>query len=122
MITNRKTAKRARLKRHIRTKISGTSERPRLAVYRSLKHVYVQLIDDSKGTTLFAVSDLSKECRDEFKELNGQVQMGKHVGLVVARKALENNVKSVVFDRGGNLYHGAVKAVAEGAREGGLRF
>src|SRR5262245_53377919 len=122
MITNKKTAKRDRLKRHIRLTISGTSQRPRLSVYRSLKHIYVQLIDDATGNTLLAVSDMSKETRDEFKDLKGQVELGKRVGLVAAKKALEQNVKSVIFDRGGYLYHGAVKAVAEGAREGGLKF
>ena len=122
MITNKKTVKRERLKRHIRLIISGTSQRPRLRVYRGLKHIYVQLIDDSTGRTMLAVSDLSKEFSEEFKELSGQVALGKRVGMVTAKKALEQNVKNVVFDRGGYLYHGAVKAVAEGAREGGLHF
>ena len=71
---------------------------------------------------MLAVSDLSKECKEEFKELKGQVALGKRVGMVTAKKALEQNVKSVVFDRGGYLYHGVVKAVADGAREGGLQF
>jgi large subunit ribosomal protein L18 len=84
--------------------------------------VYVQLIDDSSGKTLFSVSDLSKEHREDFKSLKGQTGIGKQVGLLAAKKALEKNVKQVVFDRGGYLYHGAVKAVAEGAREGGLQF
>jgi large subunit ribosomal protein L18 len=122
MITNKKTAKRERRKRHIRLIISGTSQRPRLCVHKSLKHIYVQLIDDSAGKTMLAVSDLSKECKEEFKELKGQVALGKRVGMVTAKKALEQNVKSVVFDRGGYLYHGVVKAVADGAREGGLQF
>jgi len=122
MISNRKTERRERLKRHIRLSITGTSEKPRLAVYKSLKHIYAQLIDDSTGTTLLSVSDLSKEFRHEFKELKGQVAVGKHVGLVAARIAKERNFKKVVFDRGGYLYHGAVKAVADGAREGGLQF
>jgi len=122
MITNRRKEKRERLKNHIRLTISGTTERPRLAVYRSLKHVYVQLIDDSTGRTLLSVSDLSKEFKEEFGGMKGQIDRGKKVGLVTARKALEKNVKKVVFDRGGYLYHGAVKAVAEGAREGGLQF
>ena len=122
MITNRRKEKRERLKHHIRLRIVGTGEKPRLAVYRSLKHVYVQLIDDSTGRTLLSVSDLSKEFRDEFGGAKGQIEKGKKVGLVAARKAIEKNVKSVVFDRGGYLYHGAVKAVAEGAREGGLKF
>jgi len=122
MITKRRKEKRDRLKTHIRMKISGTQERPRLAVFRSLKHVYVQLIDDGTAKTLFSVSDLSKEFREEFKDVKGQVQRGKKVGLVAARMAREKGVKIVVFDRGGYLYHGAVKAVADGAREGGLQF
>lgn len=122
MITNRRKEKRDRLKQHIRLRITGTTEKPRLAVYRSLKHVYVQLIDDSTGRTLLSVSDLSKEFKEEFSASKGQIDRGKKVGLVAARKALEKNVKKVVFDRGGYLYHGAVKAVAEGAREGGLQF
>ena len=122
MITNRRKEKRERLKTHIRLTISGTTEKPRLAVYRSLKHVYVQLIDDSTGRTLLSVSDLSREFKDEFGGTKGQIDRGKKVGLVAARKAIEKNVKKVVFDRGGYLYHGAVKAVAEGAREGGLQF
>ena len=122
MITNRRKEKRDRLKHHIRLSIIGTTDKPRLAVYRSLKHVYVQLIDDSTGRTLLSVSDLSKEFKSEFGDAKGQIERGKKVGLVAARKALEKNVQRVVFDRGGYLYHGAVKAVAEGAREGGLRF
>jgi large subunit ribosomal protein L18 len=122
MITNSKKEKRERLKRHIRLSIAGTPERPRLSVFRSLKHIYVQLIDDTTGKTLVAVSDLSKECREELKDVKGQVAVGKRVGLVAARKALEKQVTRVVFDRGGYLYHGAVRAVAEGAREGGLQL
>ena len=87
-----------------------------------MKHVYVQLIDDSTGRTLLSVSDISKEFKTEFGEAKGQIEKGKRVGLVAARKALEKNVKKVVFDRGGYLYHGAIKAVADGAREGGLKF
>jgi len=122
MITKRKAEKKERVRRHIRMSLTGTSERPRLAVYRSLRHVYAQLIDDSTGKTLFAVSDLSKEFKEEFRDLKGQVAVGKHVGLVAAKKALEYKVTKVVFDRSGHVYHGAVKAVAEGAREGGLQF
>ncbi len=122
MITNRRKEKRARLKQHIRLTITGTTDKPRLAVYRSLKHVYVQLIDDSTGRTLLSVSDISKELKGEFGEAKGQIEKGKRVGMMAARKALEKNVKKVVFDRGGYLYHGAVKAIADGAREGGLKF
>ena len=121
-MNKRRAEKRETLRRHIRLMISGTPERPRLAVFKSLKHIYAQIIDDTTGTTLVSVSDLSKEFKGEFKELKGQVAVGKKVGLVAARKAMEKSLKSVVFDRGGYLYHGAVKAVAEGAREGGLQF
>jgi large subunit ribosomal protein L18 len=122
MIRKRKKEKRERLKRHIRLTITGTADKPRLVVFRSLRHVYVQFIDDSAGRTLLSVSDRSREFRDEFKELKGQQNIGKQVGLVAARKALEKNLSRVVFDRGGYLYHGTVRAVAEGAREGGLKF
>jgi large subunit ribosomal protein L18 len=122
MILKRKREKRERSKRHIRLTISGTADKPRLVVYRSLKHVYVQFVDDTTGRTLIAVSDRSKEFREEFKDLKGQQNIGKQVGLVAARKALEKNLSKVVFDRGGHVYHGTVRAVAEGAREGGLRF
>jgi large subunit ribosomal protein L18 len=122
MIDKHKKEKKERLKRHIRLSVSGTAERPRFAVYRSLKHVYVQIIDDTSGKTLLSVSDVSKELKEELSGLKGQVERGKRVGLAAARKALEKKLKRVVFDRGGYLYHGAVKAVADGAREGGLEF
>jgi large subunit ribosomal protein L18 len=122
MITKYRKEQRARVRTHIRMRISGTARKPRLAVYRSLRHIYVQLIDDSTGKTILSVSDISADCRAECKQLKGQIQIGKKVGQVAARKALEKNVTNVVFDRGGYIFHGAVKAVAEGAREGGLRF
>jgi large subunit ribosomal protein L18 len=122
MLNKRKSEKRERLKRHIRLLITGTPEKPRLAVYKSLKHIYAQIIDDTTGTTLISVSDLSKEFKSEYKDVKGQIAVGKHIGMMAARKAREKNVQQVVFDRGGYLYHGAVKAVAEGAREGGLQL
>jgi large subunit ribosomal protein L18 len=113
---------RNRLKRHIRLEISGTTERPRLTVFRSLRHVYAQVVDDSTGKTLLGVSDVSKELAEQFKDLKGQVAVGKKVGQLLARRAVEKQITQVVFDRNGFRYHGVVKAVAEGAREGGLKF
>jgi len=113
---------RNRLKRHIRLEISGTTERPRLTVFRSLRHVYAQVVDDSTGRTLLGVSDVSKELAEQFKDVKGQVAVGKKVGQLLARKAVEKQITQVVFDRNGFRYHGVVKAVAEGAREGGLKF
>jgi large subunit ribosomal protein L18 len=122
MITRDRTEKRKRLKRHIRLVLAGTTERPRLTIFRSLKHVYAQVVDDSTGKTLLSVSDLTKDLNEQFKDLKGQVAIGKKVGQLAARKALDLNIKTVVFDRNGYLYHGVVKAVADGAREGGLKF
>ena len=119
MITKDRAAKRARVKRHIRLTVSGTAQRPRLTVFRSLKHVYAQIVDDAGGKTLVAVSDLSKEFREQFKETKGQRALGKQVGVLTAKKALEQNITQVVFDRSGYIYHGVVKALADGAREGG---
>jgi large subunit ribosomal protein L18 len=122
MITKNRSAARRRVKRSIRLRLSGTTECPRLTVYRSLRHVYAQIVDDSKGKTLVSVSDLSKGLREQFKDIKGQSAVGKLVGTLTARKALEKNIKEVVFDRNGYRYHGVVKAMADGAREGGLKF
>lgn len=110
----------ARLRRHrrVRGKISGTAERPRLDVFRSSKHIYAQIIDDSTGTTLCAASTLDKG----FDGFGGNVEAAAKVGKSIAEKALEKGIKQVVFDRGGFVYHGRVKALAEGAREGGLEL
>ncbi len=112
---------RIRRKLRIRKKISGTSERPRLCVYRSLKHMYAQIIDDTIGHALVAASTLDKELRDKLKS-TGNIEAAKEVGRLIAKRALEKGIKKVVFDRNGFLYHGRVKAVAEGAREMGLEF
>jgi large subunit ribosomal protein L18 len=110
-----------RKKRHarVRTKLSGTQERPRLNVYRSNQHIYAQVIDDVTGVTLASASTLDKDL-----SLNGtgNVEAAKQVGLLVAKRATEKGVTVVVFDRGGYLYHGRVKALAEAAREAGLQF
>ena len=109
-----------RLKRHrrVRKNISGTAERPRLNVFRSLNHIYAQIIDDTKGVTLVAASSLDKG----FEGFGGNIEGAKKVGMLVAEKALAAGIKEVVFDRGGYVYHGRVAALAEGAREGGLEF
>lgn len=113
----------ARLKRkkRIRKKITGTSQRPRLCVFRSVKHVYAMVIDDSKGETLASASTLSKEIRDDLKS-GGNIAAAKKVGELIAKNSLEKNVREVVFDRNGYLYHGRVKALAIVAREKGLKF
>jgi large subunit ribosomal protein L18 len=122
MITKKKIEHRSRLKVHIRLRITGTPERPRLTVFRSLRNVYAQIIDDTTGKTLVAVSNLSKPEREQFKELKGQAAKAKLVGKIAAQKAAEKKITQVVFDRNGYLYHGVVKAMADGAREGGLKF
>lgn len=113
----------ARVRRHIRTrkKIKGTTERPRLAVFKSNKYIYAQIIDDVNGSTLVAASSFDKELREKF---NGRVnaESAKAVGEAVAKKASEKGIKQVVFDRGGFLYHGRIKAIADAAREAGLEF
>ncbi len=113
---------RIKKKIRIRKKIVGTPERPRLVVFRSSKHAYAQIIDDLSGHTLVSLSTLSKEVADLLKEAKTPVEQFKIVGKVIAQKALEKNIKQVVFDRNGYLYHGRVKALADGAREGGLKF
>jgi large subunit ribosomal protein L18 len=122
MITKRTREHRARIKAHIRKTVTGTTERPRLTIFRSLKHVYAQIIDDTANKTLVAVSDLSKDVRNDFSGIKGQMNISKKVGELVAQKALQANITQVVFDRNGYLYHGVVKAMAEGARAGGLKF
>lgn len=113
---------RLRRKRRIRKRVFGTSVRPRFSVFRSLKHVYAQIIDDTQGITLVAASTLDPELRDKVKEVNGKIAAAQLVGKLIARRALEKGIKQVVFDRNGFLYHGRVKAVAEAAREAGLEF
>lgn len=122
MILKNTLKRRIRRKASIKAKVHGTPTRPRLTVYRSLKHVYAQIIDDTKGQTLVYASSLSKELRDQAKGAKSEIEVCKLVGSVAAKKALEKNIKEVLFDRNGYLYHGRVKAVADGAREGGLKF
>lgn len=111
-----KEQSRKRIHHRIRKKINGTAEKPRLAIYRSNKAIYAQLIDDVNATTIAAAS--SKECGTT----GAKVEQAKAVGKLIAEKATSNNISAVVFDRGGYLYHGRVKALAEGAREAGLAF
>jgi large subunit ribosomal protein L18 len=117
-----KRLRRLRRKKHIGKIVHGTVARPRLAVYRSLSHIYAQLIDDQKGKTLLAVSDLSPEIKEKIKkDATKQVKSGL-VGELIAQKALKKKIKKVVFDRGGFKYHGRIKALAEAARNAGLEF
>ncbi len=111
-----------RVKRGLRKRIQGTTDRPRLVVYRSLKHIYGTIVDDSQGKTLIQLSSNSREIIDQVKSAKGKTNVSKIVGIALARKALEKDIQKVVLDRGGRLYHGRVKAFADGAREGGLKF
>jgi large subunit ribosomal protein L18 len=108
---------RKRIHARIREKLSGTTERPRLNVYRSLNHIYAQVIDDQKGETLAAVSSLQLKLKT-----GGNIATAKEIGKAVAEKAVAKGIKRVVFDRGGYLYHGRIKALADAAREAGLEF
>ncbi len=119
MVT-RSDSNKARQKRHgrLRNKIAGTAARPRLNVFRSARHIYAQLIDDDKGVTLAAASSMEKS----FEGAGSNKEAAKKVGLMLAEKAKAANIEDVVFDRGGYLYHGRVKELADGAREGGLKF
>ena len=127
-----KQEKRKRRHRRVRAKVSGISKIPRLCVFRSSRHIYAQLIDDEKGKTLAQTSDMKikkpktktkkKKTEKAQKVLEGKTALAYEVGKLIAEKALEKKIEKVVFDRGGYKYHGRVKAVAEGAREGGLKF
>ena len=114
---------KARKKRHLRVrkKISGTPARPRLSVFRSSKHIYAQLIDDISGRTLASASTVDKELAGQLKN-GGNVEAARKVGELIAKRAKEKGIEAVVFDRGGYLYHGRIKALADAAREGGLQF
>lgn len=120
-MVNKKDSNKARLQRHkrVRGKVDGTTECPRLCVYRSLKNIYAQIIDDKTGVTLVSASTVEKDLQANY---GGNKDAAKAVGLRLAEKALAKDIKDVVFDRGGYLYHGRVAAVADGAREGGLNF
>ena len=119
-MVNKADTNAARLHRHrrVRGKVSGTAQRPRLNVFRSTNHIYAQLIDDVQGVTLAAASTLDKE----IAGYGGNKEAARKVGLLIAKKAADKGITEVVFDRGGYIYHGRVKELAEGAREGGLKF
>ena len=112
---------RAEKHRRIRSRLSGTADRPRLAVFRSNDHMYAQIIDDTVGNTLVAASTLEKDVKSELKKTN-DVEAAAYLGTVIAKKALDKGIKEVVFDRGGFIYQGKIKALAEAAREAGLEF
>ncbi len=114
-----KSERRKRIHKRIRKTSVGTAERPRLSVYRSNKEIYAQLIDDSNGVTLAAVSSRDKELS---KAKGTKTEIANQVGKAIAEKAVKAGIEKVAFDRGGNLYHGRVKSLADGAREGGLKF
>ena len=113
---------RRRRKAHIRKKVEGSTERPRLSVYRSLNHIYAQVIDDASGKTLAAASTLSPELKEGKAGQGKKKERAKEVGQLIAKKCQEAKIAAVVFDRNGFMYHGRIAAVAEGAREGGLKF
>lgn len=115
--------KEVTVKRHerIRVKLSGTSERPRLAIYRSNKHIYAQIIDDVKGVTIASAGSVEKDLKEKLSH-GGNIEASKTIGKLVAERAKEFGISQVVFDRGGNLYHGRVAALADAAREAGLEF
>jgi large subunit ribosomal protein L18 len=121
MANKRQDIARLRRKARVRKKIVGTDGRPRMCVFRSNKHIYVQVISDDQGKTLASVSTLTGELAEANKKSNS-VEAAKSVGLAMAKACKEKNITNVVFDRNGFLYHGRVKAVADGAREGGLVF
>lgn len=112
-----------RQKRHmrIRQKVAGTPEKPRLNIYRSLNNIYAQIIDDTKGITIVSASTLDKEVKDKLNS-TGNKEAAKFVGKLIGKKAVEKGIDQVVFDRGGYVYHGRVKELADGARESGLKF
>lgn len=123
MKTKIKHEKRDRRHKRVRAKIFGTKERPRLCVFKSNQHIYAQIINDEKGQTILSGSDLElKKSKTKTKSFTGKVAIAYEVGKLIAEKAIKNKIKRIVFDKGGFRYQGRVKALAEGAREGGLKF
>ena len=119
---NKKELARIRKKQHIRKKLIGTTQKPRLVVYKSLKHIYAQLVDDANQRTITGISSLTKDLKDEVAKAKNKVEVAKIVGDRIGKKARDLKYDSVVFDRNGYIYHGRVKAVAEAARKVGLKF
>ena len=122
-MVSKESRQKVRAKKHmnIRNRFSGTAERPRLAVFRSNNHVYAQVIDDVAGKTIVSASTLEKDIKAELKNTD-DIEAATKIGNVVAKRALDKGIKAVVFDRGGYIYHGKVKALADAAREAGLEF
>ncbi len=120
-VANQRYLARKKRQVRVRRKVLGTVERPRLCVFRSSKHIYVQIIEDVNGRTLVAASTATKDIADSVK-YTGNIEAAKAVGQAIAKKAMEQNIKQVVFDRNGFLYHGRIKALADAAREAGLSF
>jgi large subunit ribosomal protein L18 len=122
MSFNKNLSHKQKIKYRIRKKIAGTPQRPRLVVFRSLNNIYATLIDDQNNKTLLGVSTLNKEVKEIIKDSKTKIFKSKVVGQILGKKALEKNIKKIVFDRNGYLFHGRVRAVADGARESGLEF
>lgn len=122
MIGRKKEERRKKRHLRVRKRVFGTPERLRLSVFRSSKHIYGQIVDDLRGHTLVAASSLDPEVRERVAAVPGKTEVAREVGRLLARRAREKGILRVAFDRGGYLYHGRVKALAEGAREGGLEF
>ena len=122
-MVSKKSRSEIRVNKHrkLRNRFSGTAERPRLAVFRSNNHMYAQIIDDTVGNTLVSASTLQKDVKAELEKTNN-VEAAAYLGTVIAKKAIEKGITSVVFDRGGFIYHGKIKALADAAREAGLNF
>ena len=122
-MVSKKSRSEVRVNKHrkLRNRFSGTAERPRLAVFRSNNHMYAQIIDDTVGNTLVSASTLQKDVKAELEKTNN-VEAAAYLGTVIAKKAIEKGITSVVFDRGGFIYHGKIKALADAAREDGLNF
>lgn len=117
-----KAKRREKRKLHVRSKINGTAERPRLTVFKSLGHIYVQIINDVDGKTIASASTIDKELRNSLKDGMTKTAKSELVGKTIAKRALEANITRVAFDRNGYIYHGRVKALADAARQGGLEF
>ena len=122
-MVSKKSRSEVRVNKHrkLRNRFGGTAERPRLAVFRSNNHMYAQIIDDTVGNTLVSASTLQKDVKAELEKTNN-VEAAAYLGTVIAKKAIEKGITSVVFDRGGFIYHGKIKALADAAREAGLNF
>ena len=122
-MVSKQSRSEVRVKKHtrLRNRFAGTAERPRLAVFRSNNHMYAQIIDDTVGNTLVSASTLQKDVKAELEKTNN-VDAAAYLGTVIAKKAMEKGITSVVFDRGGFIYHGKIKALADAAREAGLNF